>query len=172
MRFPQRTLTAIGLACSVMMIVSVFMVWVNYEDAVLSIVSGTITGWEALTDENWSYLEDYVTDYDYHLLPMGLLAIGAASAMLFVGGFMLERMKYRMIPYCLTGLMGIALIYGIHRFLLRMKVYYGLVEVWPGNGTWLALIASAAVVALSAIAILHLMMIWKNSRSSEVQGSA
>lgn len=157
MNYPGRIVTIIGIAGSLLALASVFMVWVGYYTWA-DLVSGTVSGWEALTDSRWAELEDAVTEKDYHTLPGWLLGLSGVSAAMFILGHVVERKVAKIAAYIIPMLFGIALVVGIYKLLSHMGTHYYVLHVDPGIGVWAALAASIIVIAISAVSTAHAAM--------------
>ncbi len=169
--------TAVGIAGSLLALASVFMVWVEY-DALGSLVNGTVTGWDALTDDRWAELEDGFTEKDYHLIPGLLLALSGVSAVMFIAGYSVRSRAAGIAADVVPILFGIALIVGIDRFLNQMGTYYftiiGVniaVNIAPGVGASVALAASVVVILASVVSIARITLSFREGGDVPGQGS-
>ncbi len=144
----------VALIGAILMIVGVFMVWVEFYTWA-DLVSGTLSGWEALTEDRWAELEDMATEKDYHLLPGWLIGLSAVSAVMFVAGHLAKRRGAKVVAYVIPMLFGIALIYGIKKLLEQMGTHYYVLHVDAGIGVWAALAASIIVIAVSFVSMAH-----------------
>lgn len=154
MDYPGRIVTIVGFIGSLLALASVFMVWVEFYTWA-DLVSGTLSGWEALTEDRWAELEDMATEKDYHLLPGWLIGLSAVSAVMFVAGHLAKRWGAKVVAYVIPMLFGIALIYGIKKLLEQMGTHYYVLHVDAGIGVWAALAASIIVIAVSFVSMAH-----------------
>ncbi len=169
--------TAVGIAGSLLALASVFMVWVEY-DALGSLVNGTVTGWDALTDDRWAELEDGFTEKDYHLIPGLLLVLSGVSAVMFIVGNFVRSRAAGIAANVVPILFGIALIVGIDRFLNQMGTYrYTFMtfditlNIAPGIGASAALAASIIVILASAVSIVRIALSFREGGDVPGQGS-
>ncbi len=164
MDYPGRIVTVIGIAGSLLALASVFMVWVDYYTWA-DLVSGSLTGWDALTDGRWADLEDAVTEKDYHTLPGWLMGLSGVSAAMFIVGHAVKRPAAKIVAYIIPILFGIALVIGIDKLLAQMGTHYYVLHVDPGIGVWAALTASIMVIGISIVSTAHAAMMVRGRRN-------